>query len=42
MTDNWDQVRLLSLLEAFLDEDVLKDDHNYLGLEVMKNMIILA
>ena len=34
VTDNWDQICLLSLLEAFLNEDVLKKDFRYLDLEV--------
>ena len=34
VTDNWDQICLLSLLEAFLNEEILEKDFRYLNLEV--------
>ncbi|XP_065071378.1 dynein axonemal heavy chain 6-like isoform X2 [Rhopilema esculentum] len=33
VTDTWDQIRLLSLLEAFFNEQILNDGYLYLGLE---------
>ena len=34
VTDHWDQICLLSLSDAFLNEDALSEDFKYNGLEV--------